>query len=126
MGFSYELKHRDGGDAGTFETNLSDWDVGDTFRADGNRHLRITAIIPAELVAEFIEGPTGGSRFRPVCTSRRTPAPSSAWWMSASELDAAPASPRQDAARPALPEAHRVGRGCAALLRRSSPELLSG
>jgi hypothetical protein len=37
VGFSYELKYPDGGDAGTFETNLSDWAVGDTFRADGNR-----------------------------------------------------------------------------------------
>ena len=60
MGFSYELKYPDGGDAGTFETNLSDWAVGDTFRADGNRQLRITSIIPAELVAEFIEGPVRG------------------------------------------------------------------
>jgi hypothetical protein len=60
VGFSYELRCHDGDDAGTFETNLSDWDVGDTFRADGNRHLRITAIIPAELVAEFIEGPVRG------------------------------------------------------------------
>ena len=60
MGFSYELKYRDGGDAGTFVTNLSDWAVGDTFRADGNRPMRITAIIPAELVGEFIEGPVRG------------------------------------------------------------------
>ena len=37
-------------------TNLSDWAVGDEFRADGNRPMRITAIIPVELVAEFIEG----------------------------------------------------------------------
>jgi hypothetical protein len=58
--FSYELRYPGGGDAGTFETNLSDWAVGDTFRADGNRLFRITAIIPAELVAEFIEGPVRG------------------------------------------------------------------
>jgi len=41
-------------------TNLSDWAVGDEFRADGNRPMRITAIIPVELVAEFIEGPVCG------------------------------------------------------------------
>jgi hypothetical protein len=61
VGFSYELKYPYGDDAGTtFETNLSDWNVGETFRADGNRPMRITAIIPAELVAEFIEGPVRG------------------------------------------------------------------
>jgi hypothetical protein len=42
-GFRYELRLADGDDAGTFETSSSDWKVGDTLIADGNRHYRVTA-----------------------------------------------------------------------------------
>jgi|tagenome__1003787_1003787.scaffolds.fasta_scaffold20984477_6 hypothetical protein len=42
VGFSYELKYPGGGDVGTFVMDLSDWNVGDTFRAHGNRQFRIS------------------------------------------------------------------------------------
>jgi hypothetical protein len=43
MAIRYELRLADGEDAGTFDTNLADWQVGMEFRGDGNRRYRITA-----------------------------------------------------------------------------------
>lgn len=34
--------------------------VGDTVIAHGNRHYKVTAVIPIELAAEFVDGPTRG------------------------------------------------------------------
>jgi hypothetical protein len=50
----------DGDDAGTFDTAVSDWHVGDTLIADGNRHYRVTAVGIAALGAH----PRGRGRSR--------------------------------------------------------------
>jgi hypothetical protein len=55
VGVTYELRFPDGADAGTFETNVYDWQVGDVFHANGNRVLRITAIVPVATMGEFID-----------------------------------------------------------------------
>jgi hypothetical protein len=58
--FRYELKTTDGDDAGTFESSRCDWKAGDDLIASGNRHMRVTAVIPQELVAEFVDRPLAG------------------------------------------------------------------
>jgi hypothetical protein len=60
MSFAFELRLADGDDAGTFQTSASDWKVGDTLIADGNRHYRVTAVIPLEKIAEFVDGASNG------------------------------------------------------------------
>ena len=55
----YELRFADGSDAGTFETTVPDWKVGDEFIGNGNRHYRITAMIPVARVGEFIDADDG-------------------------------------------------------------------
>jgi hypothetical protein len=55
MGVKYELRFADGSDAGTFETGVYDWRVGDEFTGDGNRRYRITAMIPLARMGEFID-----------------------------------------------------------------------
>jgi hypothetical protein len=60
MAMRYELRLADGDDAGTFETNLSDWQPGMELRADGNVLYRITAIIPIERISEFVDLPLYG------------------------------------------------------------------
>jgi hypothetical protein len=57
--FSYELRLADGDDTGTIATNQA-FEAGDTVIAHGNRHYRVTAVVPIERVAEFIDGPTRG------------------------------------------------------------------
>jgi hypothetical protein len=57
MGFRYELRTRDGDDAGTFESSVSNWEPGDEFRGEGNVRYRITAVIPAVLIEEFVDRP---------------------------------------------------------------------
>lgn len=58
--FRFELRLADGDDAGTFETSSSDWKVGNTLIADGNRRYKVTAIIPLERIAEFVDGALNG------------------------------------------------------------------
>ena len=60
MSFRYELRLADGDDAGSFETFASDWKVGDTLIADGNRHYRVTAVIPLARIEEFVDGAENG------------------------------------------------------------------
>jgi hypothetical protein len=55
VGVKYELRFADGSDAGTFETNVYDWNVGDEFIGNAKRRYRITAIIPVAHTDEFIE-----------------------------------------------------------------------
>jgi hypothetical protein len=57
--YSYELRLADGDDAGTIAVN-ENFQVGDVVIAHGNRRYRVTAAVPIELVAEFIDGPTRG------------------------------------------------------------------
>jgi hypothetical protein len=58
--FKFELRLADGDDAGTFETSSSDWKVDDTLIADGNRRYRVTAVVPVERLAEFVDGVENG------------------------------------------------------------------
>jgi len=58
--FRYELKTADGDDAGSFESSRCDWQAGDELRAAGNIRYRVTAVIPHELVAEFVDSPLTG------------------------------------------------------------------
>ena len=57
MAFRYELRYPDGDDAGTFETAVPDWWVGDIFQTGDGRKLRIVSQVPIELVEEFTERP---------------------------------------------------------------------
>jgi hypothetical protein len=57
--FTFELRLADGDDAGTIATNEA-LRVGDVAIAHGNRRYRVTAVVPVERVAEFIDGPTRG------------------------------------------------------------------
>jgi hypothetical protein len=56
----YELKFKDGDDAGSFESSRCDWQTGDELIASGNRRMRVAAVIPQERVAEFIDSPLAG------------------------------------------------------------------
>jgi hypothetical protein len=47
-------------DAGPFETAVPNWQTGDTLIAAGNVWWRVVSVIPAEKVAEFIDGPNVG------------------------------------------------------------------
>ena len=60
MGFLYTLRLADGDDAGTFDSTSSSWSVGDTLIADGNRRYKVTAIVPLEKIAEFVDDATYG------------------------------------------------------------------
>ena len=58
--FKFELRLVDGDDAGTFDSAVSDWTVGDVLIADGNRRFRVTAVVPLEKIAEFVDGAENG------------------------------------------------------------------
>jgi hypothetical protein len=60
MGFRYELRLTDGDDAGTFETGVADWQIGDVFIGQGNRKFRICAMVPLERIEEFVDRPLYG------------------------------------------------------------------
>jgi hypothetical protein len=60
MSYRFELRLADGDDAGSLETNEGNWQPGDIVIAHGNRHLRVTAVVPVERVAEFVDAPTNG------------------------------------------------------------------
>ncbi len=53
----YELRDGDGNYAGTFVTTVPDWHVGDTFTTGDGRSLRITEIVPPELIEAAPERP---------------------------------------------------------------------
>jgi hypothetical protein len=58
--FQYELKTADGDDAGTFESERCDWQPGDELIGHGNARWGITAVVPLEQIAEFIDRPLAG------------------------------------------------------------------
>jgi hypothetical protein len=60
MSYRFELRLADGDDAGSLKTNEGNWQVGDTLIAYGNVHYRVTAVVPVERVAEFVDAPTNG------------------------------------------------------------------
>ncbi len=57
VSFRYELRSHDGAYAGTFVTSLPDWHVGDTFTTGDGRALRITEVVPVELIEVSNERP---------------------------------------------------------------------
>jgi hypothetical protein len=57
MSFRYELRSSDGNYAGTFVTPVPNWQVGDTFQTGDGRDLRITEIVPVELIEVSNERP---------------------------------------------------------------------
>jgi hypothetical protein len=57
--YTYELRLEDGEDAGMIASNAAH-QAGDTVIAHGNRRYTVTAVVPVERVAEFIDGPTRG------------------------------------------------------------------
>jgi hypothetical protein len=57
--YNYQLRLADGEDVGTIGTNRAH-EAGNTVIAHGNRRYRVTAVVPIEHVADFIDGPTRG------------------------------------------------------------------
>ena len=55
-GFKYALRWADGDDAGEAEYPDGSVQVGEQIRIDGNRLVRVRAVIPVELAAEFVDG----------------------------------------------------------------------
>jgi hypothetical protein len=58
MTYTYQLKLADGTDVDTVKTSEANWRVGGEVRAEGNVRYRITAILPVERIAEFVDGAT--------------------------------------------------------------------
>jgi hypothetical protein len=56
MGFVYALRLADGDDAGEYETGDAGIQPGDEIRANGNRLMRVRAVIPAAKIGEFVDG----------------------------------------------------------------------
>ena len=56
MTYTFELKTRDGDDAGTLLTSECNWQTGDTVIAPGNIHDRVTAVVPGERISKFVNG----------------------------------------------------------------------
>jgi hypothetical protein len=60
VAFKFAATSRDGDIFETFESAVPNWNVGDTVRLDGNRPVRVTATIPLERIAEFVDEPLNG------------------------------------------------------------------
>ena len=60
MSYRFGLRLADGDDAGSFETSEANWQVGDTLIAHGNKRFRVTAVVPVERIAEFVDEPLNG------------------------------------------------------------------
>jgi hypothetical protein len=60
VGFRYTLRLVDGTDAGEGEYADTSVEAGDVIRVDGNRRMRVLAIVPVELAGEFVDGPIYG------------------------------------------------------------------
>lgn len=56
MGFRYQLRFADGDDAGEGEYTFTP-NPGDVIYVQGNREMRVTAVIPTERMEEFIGRP---------------------------------------------------------------------
>jgi hypothetical protein len=61
VGFRYALRLADGTDAGEVEYPDGSVQAGDVIRADGNQKLRVLAVVPVELAAEFVDGAVYGA-----------------------------------------------------------------
>ena len=60
MAFKFAVVSRDGDIFETFEASRPDWGVGDQVILAGNRPFRVTATIPVERMAEFVDAPVYG------------------------------------------------------------------
>jgi hypothetical protein len=60
MTYTFGLKTADGDDAGTLRTSEGNWQPGDIVIAPGNRHYKVTAVVPLATVEEFVDGTTAG------------------------------------------------------------------
>jgi hypothetical protein len=60
MTYTYQLKLAEGTDVDTVKKSESDRQVGDEVRAEGNVRYLITAVVPVERIAEFVDGATDG------------------------------------------------------------------
>jgi hypothetical protein len=60
VAFKFELVSSDGDTVGSIETNEGNWQPGDAVYAHGGRRYRVTAVIPLERVAEFVDEPLYG------------------------------------------------------------------
>jgi hypothetical protein len=60
VAFRFAVVSRDGDVFETFEGSRPDWGVGDQVILAGNRQFRVTATIPVERVAEFVDEPLYG------------------------------------------------------------------
>jgi hypothetical protein len=60
VGFRFELVSPDGDSVGSIETNEGNWQPGDIVYAHGGRRLRVTAVVPLERIAEFVDDPENG------------------------------------------------------------------
>ena len=60
MGFVYALRLADGDDAGEYEASDTGIQPGDQIRANGNRLMRVRAVIPVERAGELVDGADHG------------------------------------------------------------------
>lgn len=65
MGFHFQLRWADGFDAGEASYAYQP-QAGDEIHADGNRKLRVLAVIPVELAGEFDEASYGVLEVEPL------------------------------------------------------------
>jgi hypothetical protein len=61
VGFRYALRWADGDDAGEAEYPDGVIQVGEQIRINGNQLVRVRAVIPVELAAEFVDGALYGT-----------------------------------------------------------------
>jgi hypothetical protein len=55
LGYRYQLRTRDGGDSGEVEYPDGGIKAGDEIRIAGNVRMRVHAVVPVELVEEFVD-----------------------------------------------------------------------
>jgi len=58
--YTFELKTRDGDDAGTLRTSEGNWQPGDVVIAQGNRRYKVTAVVSLARLEEFVDGALAG------------------------------------------------------------------
>jgi hypothetical protein len=64
--FRFELVSPEGDSLGSFETNESNWQAGETLVGHGNRRYRIVSGIALERSGEFVDEPDGVLEVEPL------------------------------------------------------------
>jgi len=62
MGFRFKLLGSDGDTLDSIETNEVNWQPGATIVGHRNTRYRVTAVVPLDRIAEFIDDPEIGVR----------------------------------------------------------------